>query len=125
MSRLLAYYAFGATAVPLQVNGPVTLLLAYVISFENFVDEFAIIGPLLGGLVIYKLYRKSFTLQFLLALVIGACGVACYFVSEIHLSWHSLWHVLASIAVALTIEREHVTVKPLVPPLPEKVSLRF
>lgn len=102
LSRLLGYYAFASSGFPLEIAGPVSIILAYVLTFESEVEELYLAGPLLGCLILYRLWNKTFSVSFALALLFGGLGFAFYYIE----AWHVMWHVLGALAVALTVEKQ-------------------
>jgi len=98
VSRYTAYYAFGTTAFRPEIIGPAMIFLALLFTYEAQFDETYAFIPLLVLLVIYK--YKSITKRFIGALVVGVFAILCYRNAK----WHSMWHVLGAITVALTIE---------------------
>jgi len=100
MSRYLAYYAFGTTAFPPALIGPFMLFLVLMSTYEAQIDELYILIPLLGILLVYRGYNKTLTGNIVAAVIVGIAGVLCYR----NVEWHSMWHVLGAITVALTIE---------------------
>lgn len=108
VSRYMAYYAFGTSAFPPAMIGPAMLFVTVLITYNGQFDEMYAFIPLLGVLVLYRWINESLTRNIMLALVVGICAVLCYR----NVAWHSMWHVLGAIAVALTIE-------------PSKRQLRF
>ncbi len=106
LSRLLGYYAFASSAFSLKIAGPISIILAYVLTFESEIEEWYLAGPLLGCLVIYRLWNKTFSVSFALALLFGGLGFTFYIIE----SWHAMWHVLGAVAVALTVKKVELSV---------------
>ena len=98
VSRYTAYYAFGTTAFRPEIIGPAMMFLALLFTYEEQFDETYAFIPLLVLLVVYK--YKSITKRFIGALVVGVLAILCYR----NATWHSMWHVLGAITIALTIE---------------------
>ena len=98
VSRYIAYYAFGTAAFPPAVIGPGVLFLAVLVTYEPTVAETYAYIPLL--VIVAACRLKTITWRFVGALVVGVCALQCYG----NAVWHSMWHVLGAIAVALTIE---------------------
>ena len=100
VSRYMAYYAFGTSAFPPAIIGPAMLFVTVMITYNGEFDEMYAFIPLLGVLVLYRWINETLTRNIMLALVVGIFAVLCYR----NVAWHSMWHVLGAIAVALTIE---------------------
>ena len=122
ISRALAYYAFGCTAFPIKVVAPVVVFLTYVLTFEHIEDELYLTIPLLTLIALYKWYENTFTRNFFFAIIFGSAGVSIYRIAV----WHHMWHVLAAVAIAFTLETPHMkSPQKKMKELDSVVSLRF
>lgn len=100
VSRYIAYYAFGTSAFPPAIIGPTMMFVTVMVTYNEEFDEMYVFVPLLGVLVLYRWVNDTLTRNIIAALVVGTCAILCYRDVE----WHSMWHVLGAITVALTIE---------------------
>ena len=98
VSRYMAYYAFGTSAFRPEIIGPAMIFIALLFTYEADIDEMYAFIPLLVLLVAYR--YKNITWNFAGALIVGICAILCYR----NVRWHSMWHVLGAITIALTIE---------------------
>ena len=74
----------------------VTVLTTYEVEF----DEMYIFIPLVCLLVLYRWINDTLSSNIVAAIAVGVLGIVCYR----NPAWHSMWHVLGAIAVALTME---------------------
>lgn len=100
VSRYIAYYAFGTSASPAAIIGPAMLFVTVLTTYEVEFDEMYIFIPLVCLLVLYRWVNDTLSRNIVAAIVVGVLGIVCYR----NPSWHSMWHVLGAIAVALTME---------------------
>lgn len=100
VSRYIAYYAFGTSAFPAAIIGPAMLFVTVLTTYEVEFDEMYIFIPLVCLLVLYRWKNDTLSRNIVAAIVVGVLGIVCYRNPE----WHSMWHVLGAIAVALTME---------------------
>lgn len=100
VSRYIAYYAFGTSAFPAAIIGPAMLFITVLTIYEVEFDEMYIFIPLVCLLVLYRWKNDTLSRNIVAAIVVGVLGIVCYRNPE----WHSMWHVLGAIAVALTME---------------------
>lgn len=100
VSRYIAYYAFGTSALPPAIIGPSMLIVVVLFTYEEQFEELYIFVPLVCLLVLFRWLNDTITRNFIASLVVGVLGLLCYRVE----TWHSMWHVLGAISIALTIE---------------------
>lgn len=100
VSRYIAYYAFGTSAFPVTVIGPAMLFVTVLTSYEEEFDEMYIFIPLVCLLIWYRWKNDTLSKNITLAIIVGVLGILCYR----NTAWHSMWHVLGAISVALTME---------------------
>ena len=102
-TSIAALYAYATTVLPPFVAAAPVVLFSVLNGSD---DSFALFAPLIVLLILYKIVAlvahlpKPLTLTFFLAVVAGGVGLVCYSYDN----WHSMWHVLAALAIALTIE---------------------
>jgi uncharacterized membrane protein len=120
---IVASYAFATTILhPAVVAAPIVLLCVLNGDGESF-DQLVVFLPILGAITLYRLVAlvpslnlpHPFSLTFFLSLVFGGLGLASYYGDY----WHSMWHVLSALAVALTIEPQ----EPQEPQEPKAVTV--
>ena len=100
VSRYIAYYAFGTSAFPAAIIGPAMLFVTVLTTYEVEFDEMYIFIPLVCLLVLYRWINDTLSSNIVAAIAVGVLGIVCYR----NPAWHSMWHVLGAIAVALTME---------------------
>ena len=100
VSRYIAYYAFGTSAFPVAIIGPAMLFVTVLTTYEVEFDEMYIFIPLVCLLVLYRWKNDTLSKNIVAAIIVGVLGIVCYR----NPAWHSMWHVLGAIAVALTME---------------------
>lgn len=100
VSRYIAYYAFGTSAFPAAIIGPAMLFVTVLTTYEVEFDEMYIFIPLVCLLVLYRWKNETLSRNIVAAIVVGVLGIVCYR----NPAWHSMWHVLGAVAVALTME---------------------
>ena len=100
VSRYIAYYAFGTSAFPVAIIGPAMLFVTVMTTYELEIDEMYIFIPLVCLLVLYRWKNDTLSKNIVAAIIVGVLGIVCYR----NPAWHSMWHVLGAIAVALTME---------------------
>ena len=100
VSRYIAYYAFGTSALPAAIIGPAMLFVTVLTTYEVEFDEMYIFIPLVCLLVLYRWKNETLSRNIVAAIVVGVLGIVCYR----NPAWHSMWHVLGAVAVALTME---------------------
>lgn len=100
VSRYMAYYAFGTSALSPTIIGPAMLFITLLFTYEDQFEELYMFVPLLCLLVLFRWLNDTITRNFIVALVVGTLGIVCYR----NANWHSMWHVLGALAIALTIE---------------------
>lgn len=100
VSRYIAYYAFGTSAFPAAIIGPAMLFVTVLTTYEVEFDEMYIFIPLVCLLVLYRWINDTLSRNIVAAIAVGVIGIVCYR----NPAWHSMWHVLGAIAVALTME---------------------
>lgn len=117
-TRALAIYAFATTvASPLWAFAPAFL---YAVIMNEVEMDLSMLVPLVVALLLYKAYKRTWTSRFALAVVTGGLGILCYH----DVRWHSMWHVLGAVSVALTIEVPVVKAIVVESEIPE-LKLRF
>ncbi len=107
-SFLLASYAYTTTILPPAVGVFPLVLLCVLNGDGEIYDQIAIFVPILVAITLYRLVAlvpslklpHPFSLTFFLALVAGGMALASYYGDH----WHSMWHVMAALGIALTIE---------------------
>lgn len=100
VSRYIAYYAFGTSAFPVAIIGPAMLFVTVLTTYEVEFDEMYIFIPLVCLLVWYRWENDTLSRNIVAAIIVGVLGIVCYR----NPAWHSMWHVLGAISVALTME---------------------
>ena len=76
------------------------LILVVMSTYEEQIEELYIFVPLIVVLLIYRGLNETLTRNIVAAVIVGIAGIVCY----TNVEWHSMWHVLGALSVALTIE---------------------
>ena len=121
-SRYLAYYAFGTTIMEPTVIGPPTMFLCVLFTYYEQFEELYMAVPIIIMFALYKAVKHTISIRFIAAIVMFGAAMYC----KRLVTWHSLWHVGASISVALLCtETPPKTILKLATPQQEKIQLRF
>tara|TARA_B110000285_G_scaffold235445_1_gene317222 strand:+ start:21103 stop:21705 length:603 start_codon:yes stop_codon:yes gene_type:complete len=121
-SRYLAYYAFGTTIMEPTVIGPPAMFLSVLFTYYEQFEELYMAVPIIIMFALYKAVKHTIGIRFIAAIVVAGAAMYC----KRLVTWHSLWHVGASISVALLCtETPPKTPLKLATPINEKIQLRF
>tara|TARA_B110000879_G_C11163144_1_gene509990 strand:+ start:941 stop:1543 length:603 start_codon:yes stop_codon:yes gene_type:complete len=121
-SRYLAYYAFGTTIMEPTVIGPPAMFLSVLFTYYEQFEELYMAVPIIIMFAVYKAVKHTISIRFIAAIVIAGAAMYC----KRLVTWHSLWHVGASISVALLCtETPPKTLLKVATPIYDKIQLRF
>lgn len=122
-SRYLAYYTFGTTILEPNIIGPPAMFLSVLFTYYDQFEELYMAVPIIAIFTVYKAVKHTLTLRFVVAIGIAAAAMYCKRI----VTWHSMWHVGASIATAILCTETPPPPKrsESADPKEEKIQLRF
>ena len=115
VSRYMAYYSFATTTFEPVIIGPPALFLSVLFTYYGDFNEMYMVVPIVATILIFKLIRRTITPRIAVAVCLSPLALYAKAITE----WHSAWHVLASIIVALLCtETPKATKTPKAPKAP-------
>jgi len=122
MSRYLAYYTLGTTAFNPVVIGVPMLFLSTLLTYNIEFEEMYVVVSLSILLIVYKIINNTMDYRFVFGSISGILAFVCFHLEH----WHSVWHVLSAICVAVLCT-QNVKLKKVVVNIEEnkEILLRF